>query len=213
VREILPALEALPLFPLSTVLFPGALMPLHIFEPRYRTMIKEALATHASLAIVLVTGNGPIDAHGHPEIAKVAGAGFIVDHAELPNGRFNVLVHGRARVRLEELPFVPPYRRAKATVITPEVVAVPEMESTALRVAASAFAARVRERDPRFEFKLPDHAPADQLADLCAQELVLDTRERQALLEELDPRVRTARVTEILSIQRVALSGPSGPMN
>src|SRR5215468_9252705 len=112
-RDLLPALSALPLFPLPMVLFPGALMPLHIFEPRYRAMVRDLLETHRALAVVLITDHDRLDEHGHPRIAAVAGAGVIIDHVELPSGRFNILVRGRARVALEELPFgEKPYRRA-----------------------------------------------------------------------------------------------------
>ena len=114
-RDLAPALSALPLFPLPTVLFPGAMLPLHIFEPRYRQMIRDALESHRALAVVLIKNPALVDEHGHPAIADVAGAGVIVDHAELPSGRFNVLIRGRARVRISELPFIEPYRRAGAT--------------------------------------------------------------------------------------------------
>jgi Lon protease-like protein len=213
-RELEPALDALPLFPLPAVLFPGALMPLHVFEPRYRAMIKDALATHGALAVVLVTDPEAKDEHGHPRIAAIAGAGLIVDHAELPNGRFNILVEGRARVRLEELPFVPPYRRARARVIAQTSVDdVAPAEVAALRAAAVAFATRVREREPRFELSLPRDIAAGALADLCAHHLVLDPRERQALLELEDPAARVRRTTEILVVQRLALSNDRRDMN
>ena len=212
-RELEPALDALPLFPLPAVLFPGALMPLHVFEPRYRAMVKDCLATHGALAIAYVTSAEAIDAHGHPRIAEVAGAGLIVDHAELPNGRYNILVEGRARVRLEELPFVPPYRRARARVIVPASIAVAPSDVAALRAAAMAFAARVREREPRFELSLPRDIGSDALADLCAHHLVLDGRERQALLELEDPVERTRRTTEALVVQRLALSSDRRDLN
>src|SRR5579859_4612499 len=118
VRDLGPALDVLPIFPLpQTVLFPGALLPLHVFEPRYRTMVKDCLATHKAMAIALICETGERDAHRHPAIEPVAGIGVIIDHVELPDGRYNILLHGRGRVRLEELPFVPPYRRAKAVLL------------------------------------------------------------------------------------------------
>lgn len=220
-RDLLPALSELPLFPLPTVLFPGALLPLHIFEPRYRAMIRDVLETHRALAVVLVTDPKDVDAHGHPRIAEIAGAGVIIDHAELPSGRFNVMVRGRARVRLEELPFVAPganapsfpYRRARATVLTPPSGDVPASDVSALVSAATAFAARVRERDPDFEFPLPRDAPAGAIADLCAHHLVLDARERQAILETLAPADRVRRVAEALALQRLALSHDPRDMN
>jgi Lon protease-like protein len=213
--DLAPALPALPLFPLPTVLFPGAMLPLHIFEPRYRAMIRDALDTHRALAVVLITDPSDIDEHGHPAIASIAGAGVIVDHAELPSGRFNLLVRGRARVRLEELPFGEgyPYRRARATVIEPPSLDVPARDLSAMISAAAAFTARVRERDPSFTFPLPRDTPAAQIADLCAHHLILDARERQELLETIDPVARVRRVAEALTLQRLTLSSEPRDLN
>src|SRR5262245_37863781 len=131
--DLRAALEALPLFPLpQAVLFPGAVLPLHVFEPRYKAMIRDCLASHRALAVVQITDADALDQHGHPGIAGVAGVGVIVDHAELPEGRFNILVRGRARVGLEELPFVPPYRRARATVLDTDETAAADRDVTAL---------------------------------------------------------------------------------
>ena len=212
-RELEAALDALPLFPLPAVLFPGALMPLHVFEPRYRAMVRDALATNGALAVVFVTDAADVDAHGHPRIASLAGAGVIADHAELPNGRYNILVQGIARVHLEELPFLPPYRRARGRIIETSASDVPATDIAALRAAAAAFAARVREKEPRFELHLPADADAAAITDLCAHHLVLDARERQTLLETADLAVRARRTTEALVIQRVALSTDRRDMN
>lgn len=203
---------ALPLFPLpQTVLFPGCLLPLHVFEPRYVTMIGEALETHRALAVVLITDG----AHGsdHPQIAPVAGAGVIVDHAELPGGRYNILVRGRARVKLDELPFVPPYRRAAAEILTPPSGEVPSADISALVSTATSFASLVKGRDGAFDFRLPRDAPPGLIADLCAHHLVLDARERQAILEMLEPAARVRRVAEALAVQRVALNPSRGEPN
>jgi Lon protease-like protein len=213
-RDLAPALSALPLFPLPTVLFPGALMPLHIFEPRYREMIRDVLDSHRALAVVQIADPEARDEHGHPAIARVAGAGVIIDHVELPSGRFNVLVRGRARVSLEELPFGDkPYRRARATVITAPPGEVPPSDLHTLVSAAAAFAARVRERDPSFDFSLPKDAAAGLVADLAAHHLVLDARERQAALETLDVGERVRRVADVLALQRLALSHDPRDMN
>jgi ATP-dependent Lon protease len=212
-RDLAPALSELPLFPLPTVLFPGAMLPLHIFEPRYRRMIRDALESHRALAVVLIKDPTVVDERGHPAIAEVAGAGVIVDHAELPSGRFNVLVRGRARVRLSELPFIEPYRRARATILNSPSIDVPPSDVSALISAASAFTNRVRERDPSFEFPLPHGAAATQIADLCAHHLVLDARERQQILETLDPVERVRRVAESLTLQRLTLSNDPRDIN
>jgi ATP-dependent Lon protease len=211
-RDISPALGALPLFPLpQTVLFPGCLLPLHIFEPRYVTMIGEVLETHRALAVVLITEA----AHGsdQAQIASVAGAGVIVDHTELPGGRYNILVRGRARVRLAELPFVPPYRRAAAEILSVPAGEVPSGDISALVSTATSFAHMVKGRDGAFDFRLPRDAPPALIADLCAHHLVLDARERQAILETLEPAARVRRVAEALAVQRVALNPARGEPN
>jgi Lon protease-like protein len=213
-RDLAAALPALPLFPLPAVLFPGALVPLHVFEPRYRAMVRDALEGPRALAVVLITGPDTRDAHGHPQIAAIAGAGTIVDHVELPNGRYNILVRGRARVELSELPFGEvPYRRARATVLAAPPGEASAADVASLVSAATAFAARVRERDRSFELSLPKDAPAGALADLCAHHLVLDLRERQAALETLEVGARVQRVAEVLALQKLALSHDPKDMN
>jgi ATP-dependent Lon protease len=209
------ALQSLPVFPLpQTVLFPGALMPLHIFESRYRTMVRDCLATHKTMAVALIRGREGRERHGRPAIEAVAGLGVIIDHVELPDGRYNILLCGRSRVRLEELPFVPPYRRARAVVLAPIASEVPPRDVTALLASASAFAADIRARDPDFDFQIPAHATSAAAADLAAHHLVLDARERQAILEMLDIGARIRRTTEALALQHAALSSTArGPMN
>ena len=214
-RDIAAALDVLPVFPLpQTVLFPGALLPLHIFEPRYRTMIKDVLATNKALAIALIRETGERDAHRHPHIEPVAGVGLIIDHAELADGRYNILLRGRARVKLEELPFVPPYRRARATLLHSAPGEPPARDMAALLASAAAFAADIRARDSEFDFRIPPHTPAAAACDLAAHHLVLDARERQSILETLDVAVRVRRTTESLALQHAALQGNTrGPMN
>jgi Lon protease-like protein len=212
--DLSAALAALPLFPLpQTVLFPGALLPLHVFEPRYRAMVRDVLETHRVLSVVLITDARTTDAHGHPTIADVATAGEIIDHAELPGGRFNILLRGRARVLLRELPFVPLYRTAAATVLADELSEVSHGDHAALLSTATAFASLVRERDRSFDFRLPRDASTSLVADLCAHHLLLDARERQRVLETLDVAARVRRVTEALALQRLALTSESGDVN
>ena len=202
------ALPEMPLFPLTQiVLFPHALLPLHVFEPRYRALLKDCLATHRVMAMALITNAATVGANGEPPIAGVAGAGVIVEVQELPDGRSTFLLHGQARVQIDELPFVPPYRRGRATVLTELDAVVTADDRTALYASAVAFAAEVRRQSPQFSFRVPDqqHTSAGALADHCAHHLVVDTRVRQMLLEELDPRERVRIVTTELAMQHAGL--------
>lgn len=214
-RELDAALDELPIFPLpQTVLFPGALLPLHIFEPRYRTMVRDCLETHKAMAIALLRDPGDRDrdraGSALPAIEPIAGLGVIIDHVELPDGRYNILLQGRARVRLEELPFIPPYRRARAAYVACSPGETRPEDLTALLASATAFASEIRARDPDFEFRFPAHVSPALAADLAAHHLVLDARERQSLLETVDVGLRVRRTTEALAMQHAALSGPSG---
>jgi Lon protease-like protein len=213
-RDVLPALSELPLFPLPLVaLFPGTLMPLHIFEPRYRALIRDVIDSHQTLGIVQVIDSEMKDEHGNPAIAHVAGVGVLVDYAELPSGRFNVLVRGRARIEIEELPFKAPYRRAHAKVLqSTHETALPH-DIAALISSATSFASIVHRRDSDFELKLPRDGDAGTLADQCAAQLLIDGRDRQRALETTNVIERVRLVTETIALQRLALAGESGALN
>jgi Lon protease-like protein len=210
-KGLIAALGELPLFPLpQVVLFPRALLPLHIFEPRYRAMLKDVIETHGAMAIALIDPSGEVDAHGQPKIASVAGAGIVVEHQTTADGRSNILLHGTARVRIEELPFIPPYRRAKATILEDVVTDVTPDDRAALLAAATAFSSEVHKRDPNFSFRLPPNVEAGTLADLCAHHLVIDARVRQSLLEERDVSARVQTVIRELANQQHALNKDAG---
>ncbi len=201
-RDLRASLGEIPVFPLpQAVLFPGAILPLHIFEPRYRQMTRDALDGARTLAVACLVDGGTPDAAGNPEIHAVAGVGVIVEAQSLPDGRYNLLLEGRERVRLHELPFLPPYRRARGEVLDDAVSEVPSEDQAALGAIATSFTAFVQARDPNFNFSLPRSLPAPRVADLCAHHLVLDAKERQKLLEMLDPAARVRAVTESLAVQ------------
>ncbi len=196
------ALDELPIFPLPRlVFFPNTMLPLHVFEPRYRKMLADCLETHGAMAVVRLD---PCRADGE-RISPVAGAGIVVHHEMLPDGRSNLVLAGSARVRLEELPFLPPYRRARATVLEPIRTPVPEKDQAALVATATDFVREVRRHDSDFTFELPTSRSAGILADACAAHLIVDAEVRQRLLEELDDAVRVRAVIEELAAQRLSL--------
>ncbi|MDB4941747.1 MAG: hypothetical protein JWP97_1281 [Labilithrix sp.] len=205
------SLSALPVFPLpQVVLFPEAILPLHVFEPRYRAMLKHCLAAHGALVIAQIIGGE--DEHGRPRIAPVSGGGVVVEHQPLADGRANIVVRGQARLRLEELDPEDgrPYRMARATVLHDEDVSVPEGDRVALIAAAAMFASEVKKHDPSFSFRLPSAMDAARVADLCAFQLVVDPATRQAVLDELDPRVRVGLVLNQLALQQGAMMRRGG---
>src|SRR5438105_12477392 len=103
------------LFPLpNLVLFPGAMQPLHIFEPRYRQMTAHALAGDRLIGMALPLPGWEKDDAGRPAIHPVACIGRIVAEQRLPDGRFNILLRGLRRMRvIEEVVQTTLYRVAR----------------------------------------------------------------------------------------------------
>jgi len=110
------AVIQIPIFPLpDVVLFPHTSLPLHIFEPRYREMVRDCLAGDKRLAMALLRPGWENDYYGRPPIYPLAGAGEIIQHEELPDGRFNILLRGTMRISITaELRGDKSYRVARA---------------------------------------------------------------------------------------------------
>lgn len=92
------------LFPLARcILLPHATLPLHIFEPRYRAMIRDALDTDGLIAMATFDGDDYVDDYaGNPPIRPHVCVGYIAHHERLPDGRYNILLQGVARARIQE---------------------------------------------------------------------------------------------------------------
>jgi Lon protease-like protein len=95
----LPAV--VPLFPLpNVVLFPKAVLPLHIFEERYKRMTADVLGSHRQVAMALLKAGWEKNYYGHPAIEPVVCVGSILSHERLPDGRYNFLLQGHTRARV-----------------------------------------------------------------------------------------------------------------
>lgn len=92
--------RALPMFPLGTVLFPEGLLPLRVFEPRYRTMMKECLEGERSFGVVLISRGSEVG--GGDQRVSVGTRARIERAVELPDGRFSVLASGAERLAVDE---------------------------------------------------------------------------------------------------------------
>ena len=96
---ILP--PTIPIFPLpNVVLFPNVFLPLHIFESRYREMVKDALASDRIIGMVLLQPGYEANYEGRPPVYPVGCAGVITHSEPLPDGRFNIVLHGSNRFRV-----------------------------------------------------------------------------------------------------------------
>ncbi len=186
-RELDERLEALPLFPLpGTVFFPHTLLPLHVFEPRYRQMTEHVLAGDGLMAVVLQRDGD--EERGLLDLYRTAGLGRVVHHERLPDGRFHILLQGVARVALlEELPRDGvSYRRARARVVSTPAYDEAEMERELSTLKACY--AQVMDQCPLARERLGDLtrrvAHPGVLADVVCASVLEDPCTRQAALED-----------------------------
>ena len=91
----------IPLFPLpTTVFYPNTSLPLHIFEPRYRSMVADALNGKGEIGMILLKPGWESAYQGTPEIMTIGCLGKIKHHSELPEGKYNILLSGLYRFRI-----------------------------------------------------------------------------------------------------------------
>jgi uncharacterized protein len=154
-----------PVFPLRGLyLFPHQLLPLHIFEPRYRRMIADLLDGPGRL-VLASPRRGERMRDDAPALQPIAGLGEIMRHEKLPDGRFMVWIVGLCRVAIDEVPSEHPYRLVRCRPFAEVDATADEVEelAPALRAATTE---RLKEPLP-----LPDDTPMGLLADLLLQTL------------------------------------------
>jgi len=110
-----------PLFPLpDVVFFPKTLLPLHVYEPRYRALASEALEQNQAICTALLKPGWESDYYGSPEVYSVGCVGKIVQHQKLPDGRYNIMLDGVAKVRIESSVRLTPYRLVRVQPVEDE---------------------------------------------------------------------------------------------
>lgn len=192
------------LFPLrGVVMFPHVVIPLHIFEPRYRQMMEDALATDRMITMVNVEPGAGRTESGEPVLPEMACVGRIIRHERLPNGRYNLLLQGLWRARLTgEIESDKLYRQARAELVEDE-----EEDEGAAREARRAELIRVFRRqflkNEEADAELLDHLESAVslgcLTDLVAHTLGVPASLKQRLLEERRVWIRAELLIRLLS--------------
>lgn len=201
--RVLPAGGVVPVFPLpNVVFFPRTVLPLHIFEPRYRSMVRDATQGAGLIAVSLLRPGWEEDYEGNPPFHVVATVGRIEDLESLPDGKFNLRLVGLVRVELGEVVRSQPYRTVRAREI-PECGAddgTPDVRAAKLDLLAS-HGCLVRELTDRGSqgIVLDERIPFDTAVNGACANLPVDPAIRQALLEESDLRRRHARAAAVLN--------------
>lgn len=193
-------LAALPIFPLPDVhLFPHALLPLHVFEPRYRALMSWVLAHDRALGIATLKPGYASDYHGAPAVYEIMGAGVVLAAEAIEDGRWNCIVRGTTRIRIvEELATDHPFRVVRAErLVEADVGDHPlgdRLRSLVTQLAESAPDAR-----RALTSLLAQAEGAAGLVDLISAHTVGDGALRRQLLEEVDVVARLDLACDYLS--------------
>ena len=196
----------IPIFPLpNVVLFPKVLLPLHVFEPRYRAMVEDALAGDRVIGMVLLRPGFEKDYEGRPPVYPVGCAGAITHAERLDDGRFNIVVRGSGKFRITAEDESRAYRLARIEML-PELADAAEPAALDQRQRLLALLKNVLERMGS-EARIPPDLPDEELVNGFAQNLDLEPLERQALLEQPGVLSRCRALADLLEMRAHAAPG------
>jgi len=194
-----------PVFPLpGLVLFPGVDLPLHVYELRYRTLMRDALAGERVIALALLLPGWERDYHGSPEFHPLACLAHIEEAAWLPDDCYHAHLKGLSRVQLGRTVREFPYRAVKVQVMPQEPFseddALVELERRAL-IEAGERCARAAEAAGAKPMPVDDHLPFEPLVNNLCMALAADPEERLALLAMDSVIDRARRTRELMEAQ------------
>jgi Lon protease-like protein len=184
----------LPLFPLNTVLFPGVVMPMHIFEDRYRSLVRDLIAlppdTAREFGVVAIKVGYEVGERGVQTIQRTGCAALVTEVTANPDGTFEIMVVGRRRFHVERLDPTEEYLRADVEWL-PDATGgeTPDHAERLVAGTLDMFAAyRHTVADLRGDDVLEGETPTDpvDLSYTLAAALVITLAERQAMLEAPD---------------------------
>ena len=186
----------LPLFPLGTVLLPGLVLPLHVFEERYRRLVRDLLALpedERRFGVVAIRSGAEVGADGVRALHDVGCIAQVSEIARRDDGRFDLMTAGTTRFRLRSVDDALPYLTGEAELLPDLPGEHVDGVAAAVPAAFAGYTAALAEAGgDRFEVpELPDDPLV--LSYLVAATVALDLDERQALLAEPDgaSRLRT----------------------
>jgi Lon protease-like protein len=192
---------SIPLFPLpNVVLFPNVFLPLHIFEPRYRRMVGDALSGDRIVGMVLLRPGWEADYEGRPTVYPIGCAGLITHAEPLADGRYNIVLRGLQKFRIREEGDHNGYRFAEIETLMEDVS---DVERAAVRTERRRLEALlVPQPEGRGnDAKVPPSMPDEDLVNALAQYLELEPVEKQALLEREGLLARCRSLIELLEMK------------
>jgi uncharacterized protein len=201
--------ETLPLFPLGTVLYPGLLLPLHIFEDRYRQLVRDLLdgPEPRRFGVIAIRKGRETGVAGISSLHEIGCTATLRRVAEHDDGRFDLVTVGTQRFRLLELDDSRPYLQGEVDLLAEDAgdEAAAGVAAEAVRRGFRAYLDALTARGAT-QVSVPD-LPADpvQLSYLVAASVIIDLGDQQALLAEPDAAARLAAERALLSREATML--------
>ncbi len=201
--------DIVPVFPLpNVILFPGVQLPLHIFEPRYRAMVRDVMEAEPPLiGMALLRGDWQEQYEGNPQLFPIGCVGKMVKTVPLPDGRFNILLQGVREYRIQEEFHDKSYRRAR-------VEWLPQRNQTlepAQREAIGRLLVSYLQKDEIVRKFLTDSGITDELfINFFAFQLDLLPIEKQSLLNAATLDERAACLRDLLDFKLSEGRWPEG---
>ncbi|MET1111521.1 MAG: LON peptidase substrate-binding domain-containing protein [Allosphingosinicella sp.] len=199
----------IPVFPLAgALLFPRSQLPLHIFEPRYQAMVRDALA--GDRLIGMIQPRGPDEP---PPLFDVGCIGRIAGAEDLEDGRFNIVLEGLGRFRIaREATVDTPYRQVDADRRGFDDSAEPEPLGLAQRAELEREARRYADAlGYSVDWEAVTRLDDEMLVNAIAQVAPLDTGSKQALLEAPEIADRCDLLVQFMQFQQMVPGGAEGP--
>ncbi len=194
--------RAVPVFPLAeVVLFPGALLPLHIFERRYQAMVKDVLEGDKLIAMALLQECTKSEYEERPPFHETVCVGQVIHHETLPKGRSNIALLGLSAGLAKPVDGPEPYRTARVDLLADRFDADAAFEDKLRRAFAEAVPGGGDVeglREQLLEFLAAEDVPA-ALLNTCALTAPLEAAEKLELLETRSVARRLDRLLELLA--------------
>lgn len=175
-----------PLFPLpDTILFPGQILPLHVFEPRYREMTHDLLDGSGDFVIGTVLGNDQQQLGDVAPVQEVGGLGRLERYEKLDDGRYMIVIVGQARVRVQSVPSEKTYPVAEVTVLQDQDDVDRETIAELRHILSE-----------KQDQEIPNAATVAQLVDILIMTTRLEPEQRYDFFAEADLNQRAKKIVD-----------------
>lgn len=203
-----------PLFPLSSVVFfPNTLLPLHIFEPRYKEMVDTALNSEKIIGMALLKPGWETDYYKNPEVYDVIGMGRIVSSEVFEDGKINIVLYGLKRARIIEVVEDLPYRQARVSIVENEQGKNNESFRAKIEELIYKWNLYLDEKQKSHRINVNTKLPLENLTDALASLIFQNVFDKQRLLEETNVQKRSEIIINDLQTRLEMISITSQKRN